>query len=150
MASPSILEQVRRNAVALISLVVAITSLGYNTWRNEATEGNRNQRWASFELLLELGELHQIVDHIYYDHDLEDKGNPRKGWAIVDLVRGVAVVVDDPIPARAHALHDAWADNWSCIARRDECARHADALLDIENAMEALRSDLVTHLQSLE
>ncbi len=150
MAAPGILEQVRRNAVALISLVIAITSLGYNTWRNEATEGNRNQRWASFELLRELGERHQIVDHIYYDRDVVDKGNPRKGWAIVDLIRGVAIVVDDPVPARANALHDAWADNWSCIARRDECRRHADALRDIENAMEALRSDLVTHLQTLE
>jgi len=35
------LEQVRRNSVALISLVVAVTSLSYNTWRNEATEHNR-------------------------------------------------------------------------------------------------------------
>jgi hypothetical protein len=26
-------EQLRRNAVALISLVIAITSLGCNTWR---------------------------------------------------------------------------------------------------------------------
>ncbi len=149
MGSPSILEQVRRNAVALISLVIAITSLGYNTWRNEVTEGNRNQRWASFELLLELGDLHQIVDHIYYDRDLEDKGNPRTGWAIVDLIRGVAVVIDDPVPARANALHDAWADNWGCIARRDGCD-HEESLREIEDAMEALRSDLVTHLQRLE
>ena len=34
MARESIREQLRRNAVALISLVIAITSLGYNTWRN--------------------------------------------------------------------------------------------------------------------
>ncbi len=149
MASPSILEQVRRNAVALISLVVAITSLGYNTWRNEASEGNRNQRWASFELLLELGELHQIVDYIYYDRDFEDKGNPRKGWAVVDMIRGISVVIDGPIPARAQALHDAWEDNWSCIVRRDDCD-HAEALAEIERSMDALRSDLVTHLQSLE
>lgn len=149
MASTSILEQVRRNAVALISLVVAITSLGYNTWRNEATEGNRNQRWASFELLLELGKLHQIVDHIYYDRDVEDKGNPRTGWAVVDLIRGIAIVIDDPIPARANALQAAWAENWSCIVRRDGCD-HEQALEEIENAMGALRSDLLTHLQSLE
>ncbi len=149
MASPSILEQIRRNAVALISLVVAVTSLGYNTWRNEASEENRNQRWASFELLLELGELHQVVDHMYYDRDLEDKGNPRKGWAVVDLIRGIAVVIDYPIPPRANALHDAWADNWSCIARRDDCD-HEEALENVENAMEALRTDLVTHLQMLE
>ncbi len=149
MASTSILEQIRRNAVALISLVVAVTSLGYDTWRNEASEGNRNQRWASFELLLELGELHQVLDHLYYDRDIENRGNPRKGWAIVDLIQGISIVIDDPIPARAQALHREWEDNWSCVARRADCD-HAEALDDIEKAMEALRSDLVTHLQMLD
>ncbi len=149
MASPSILEQVRRNAVALISLVIAITSLGYNTWRNEVTEGNRNQRWASFELLLELGEFHEVLDHLYYDRDIEDRGNPRKGWATVELIQGISVVLDDPIPARAQALHREWEDNWSCIARREGCD-HTEALRDVERAMEALRNDLVTHLQMLE
>jgi len=45
-------KQLHRNAVALISLAVAITSLGYNTWRNEVSEQNRNQRCGSFELLM--------------------------------------------------------------------------------------------------
>jgi len=31
----SLKEQIRRNSVALISLAVAVSSLGYNTWRNE-------------------------------------------------------------------------------------------------------------------
>ena len=48
----SVFEQLRRNAVALISLVVALSSLGYNTWRNEQTEANRNERQAAFEVLL--------------------------------------------------------------------------------------------------
>ena len=34
----SVLRQLRRHSVALISLVVALTSLGYNTWRNETSE----------------------------------------------------------------------------------------------------------------
>ena len=40
-------QQLRNNSVALISLVVALTSLAYNTWRNERTEHNRNIRTAS-------------------------------------------------------------------------------------------------------
>lgn len=36
----NIKEQLRRNTVAPISLVVAVTSLGYNTWRNEHSEFN--------------------------------------------------------------------------------------------------------------
>jgi hypothetical protein len=40
MRSPdlSILEQFRRNFVALVSLVIAVTSLSYTSWRNEQTE----------------------------------------------------------------------------------------------------------------
>ena len=66
-AKNSILEQLRRNTVAVISLVVAISSLSYNTWRNEATEENRNLRVAAFEILLKLGELQQVVFHSHYD-----------------------------------------------------------------------------------
>jgi len=39
------LGQLRRNIVALISLTIAISSLGYNTWRNEHTEDNRNKNF---------------------------------------------------------------------------------------------------------
>ena len=45
------IEQVRRNLGALISVFIAVSSLSYNTWRNEETEHNRNQRMASFEVL---------------------------------------------------------------------------------------------------
>ena len=44
------IEQVRRNLVALISVFIAVSSLSYNTWRNEESEHNRNQRMASFEV----------------------------------------------------------------------------------------------------
>lgn len=53
-------EQLRDNMVALISLVIALSALGYNTWRNELTERNRNIRDAGFELLAEIGSLQQI------------------------------------------------------------------------------------------
>ena len=33
-------QQLQRNAVALISLTVAISSFAYNSWRNELTEQN--------------------------------------------------------------------------------------------------------------
>lgn len=38
----SIREQLCRNTVALISLVIAVGSLGYNTWRNETTEAQQS------------------------------------------------------------------------------------------------------------
>ena len=62
----SIREQIRSNAVALISLVIALSSLGYNTWRNETTESQRNIRHASFRVLETLGSLQEVVDFRYY------------------------------------------------------------------------------------
>jgi len=55
---------------ALISLVVALGSLTYNTWRNERTEHNRNVRTAAFELLTKLAELERVVFLAQYDRDV--------------------------------------------------------------------------------
>ena len=54
-------EQLSRHSVAVVSLLVALTALGYNTWRNEQTEQNRNIRQAGFEMLLHIGELQRIT-----------------------------------------------------------------------------------------
>jgi hypothetical protein len=91
-ANNSIRQQVRRNAVALISIIIAVSSLGYNTGRNEETEDNRNQRLASFEVLLKLNELQQVIFHGHYDKDLLDKGNPRAGWTHVLTIRDLSRV----------------------------------------------------------
>ena len=45
-------DQLQRNLVAVISLLIAVSSLHYNTWRNEKTGYNRDQRLASLEVLL--------------------------------------------------------------------------------------------------
>ena len=36
----TLLQQVNKNLLAIISLIVALTALGYNTYRNELTEEN--------------------------------------------------------------------------------------------------------------
>ena len=51
MVTRTVIQQIRNNLVAIISLVVAISSLSYNTWRNELTEENRNIRFAGFEVI---------------------------------------------------------------------------------------------------
>ncbi len=56
-----LLEQIKNNLLAVISLFVAFSALGYNTWRNEQTEYNRNIRTAGFEMLLHIGELQRIT-----------------------------------------------------------------------------------------
>ncbi|GAB4126870.1 MAG: hypothetical protein Tsb0027_26240 [Wenzhouxiangellaceae bacterium] len=66
-------RQVYRHRLSLLSLLVALTSLGYNTWRNEATEDHRNIREAGFQVLLQLGELQQIVGHRHYFYSRVDQ-----------------------------------------------------------------------------
>ena len=79
MVTRTVIQQIRNNLVAIISLVVAISSLSYNTWRNELTEENRNIRVAGFETLKSLGELQTIVDFGHYEQHPE-LGSPIEGW----------------------------------------------------------------------
>ena len=139
-----ILQQVRRNAVALISLFVALSSLGYNTWRNELTEYNRNQRQSAFEILLKLGELQQVVFHSHYDRDIAGKGNPRTGWAYVLLVRDLANVLQPPMPAMTTELQATWSAHWRDLGSEQESA---DAILD---AIDSVRTETLRQLNRLE
>ena len=77
----SIGAQLRANAVALLSLVVALSSLSYSTWRNERSEENRTTRQAAFQLLTALGQMQELVYHAHYDRDAEHGGrqDPKRG-----------------------------------------------------------------------
>jgi hypothetical protein len=93
-------HQLRNNAVALISLTVALGSLGYNTWRNERTDYNRNIRTATFELLGKLSELER-QPHRRCDRRAARVGARDAAVAQVRLVPGPArAPVGVPGPAR--------------------------------------------------
>lgn len=113
-----VLQQIRRNAVAIISLLVALSSLGYNTWRNELTEHNRNIRTASFEVLKALGELQVIADHAHYDRDRE-RGNPITGWGRVTLIRDLCSVIPGQARLSASRLHATWGEHWASLGETD-------------------------------
>ena len=138
------LRQIQRHAVALISLVVALTSLGYNTWRNEVTEYNRNQRQSAFEILLKLGELQQVVFHSHYDRDIQDKGNPRTGWAYVLVIKDLARVLSPPMPAASDRLQTVWGEHWSALGAKQASA---DAILA---EIDSVREETLRQLQELE
>ena len=138
------LQQVRRNAVALISLTVALSSLGYNTWRNEESEANRNQRFAAFEILLKLGELQQIVFHSHYDQDTTDKGNPRTGWAYVLTVSDLSAVLKPPMPDITTQLQGTWSDHWSNLGTEQASA---DAILA---KIDSVRVETLNQLRMLD
>ena len=125
----SIVEQIRRNLVALISLAVAFAALSYNTWRNEVTEDNRNVRAAGFEILLNLGELQQIVFFGHYDRDAT-QGNPRAGWARVLLLQDLSTIMPPTVGAASDSLATIWADDWPGLGGDDASARRISDAID--------------------
>ena len=138
----SIKEQVRRNAVALISLAVAITSLGYNTWRNEQSEENRTQRLVAIEVLGKLADLQAVVWHHHWDKDFEDRGNLRTGWTLVLTVQDVSTVLSDDLQESTATLYETWKLNspdlddqrsaeQAIVAAIDHCRDDALALLEM-------------------
>ena len=138
------LKQIKNNSVALISLFIAISSLSYNTWRNEKTEDNRNQRHAAFEILLKINELQQVVFYHYYDNDTSNKGNPRTGWTYVLTIQDLSKVLNQPIPDSCSQLQKVWADNWQKLASDQ---KHVDQIL---SAIDRVRKDVLELLKTLE
>ena len=138
-----IIDQVRRNFVAIVSLVVAVTSLGYNTWRKESSEFNRNQRLISVEVLRNLGELQQVVYHRHWGMDAEDAGNPLTGWAIVLTIDDLASILQVPVPESANALRDAWQQNSDKLGEKDKAEKMIIEAIDaVRRDVHALLSDL--------
>ena len=136
-------QQLRDNAVALISLIVALGSLAYNTWRNERTEHNRNVRTAAFELLTKLAELERVVFLAQYDRDVAG-GSPRTGWTYVLVIRDLSAVVPAPVPAQAAQLQIVWRDNWEGLGKDDEAAVN-----HIDDAIGKVRDATLGTLRSL-
>ena len=139
----SIGEQVRRNTVALISLVVAITSLGYNTWRNEASEGNRNIRVAGMETIQELAGLQQVVFFARFQPE-DFRGDARVGWVHVLAVQDYAAVMPDQVMIAADGLVATWQSNFAALAEQDE-----QAYADIDRQIDAVKAATLAALAEL-
>jgi hypothetical protein len=125
----SVRQQFRNNTVALISLVIAVGSLGYNTWRNETTEKQRNVRHAAFRVLESLGELQEIVDTRYYYLPFEKaahrEGETRvRGFGTVTMVRDLMSLMPAPGPRTGEELHELWLAHFVELHRLDGQGAH--------------------------
>ena len=138
----SIRTQLKANAVAIVSLVVALASFSYSTWRNERSEHNRTIRQASFQLLTALGEMQQVVYYARYDRD-SARGNPRTGWVYVATISDFSMAMPEPVPTRAHELLEAWRDHWEMLGSEEA---DTDAVSD---ALERCRAAVVERLKML-
>ena len=136
-------NQMRQHSVALISLAIALSSLAYNTWRNEQTEANRNVRAAGIELLLKLGELDRVVFFSHYDKD-EVRGNPRSGWAYVLTITDLAALTSEPPVNSSADLLRGGRENWPVLGKNDASADLISAGID------QLRNDVLSVLAALD
>ena len=136
-------QQFKKNSLAIISLFVAFSALGYNTWRNEQTEENRNIRAAGFEMLLHIGQLQRISYLAHYDKDLQ-QGNPRSGWVEVLVLRDLSMLMPAQLQQQTQRLFDSWKENWQGLGE-DESAVAA-----IDNAINDLRKEVLERIKKLE
>ncbi len=136
-------QQIQNNAVAIISLVVALSALLYTAWRNEQSEWNWNVRVAGFEMLVNLAELQRIVYLNHYDGDASE-GNPRKGWVRVLLLRDLGEIMPDPLPGQTEKLLGVWQASWSGIGN-DQVA-----VGRIEQSVDETRAAVLARLSMLE
>jgi len=139
---PSLRVQLRDNLVALTSLVIALSALGYNTWRNELTERNRNIRDAGFELLGRIGSLQQIVFYAHFQPG-DARGDPRMGWAEVLTIVDLAELMPEPVGQDAKALNETWEQEVAGLGEDQDSQRR------IDHAIDDLRQSTLARLRAL-
>ena len=130
-------RQLKRHSVALISLVVALVSLGYNTWRNETSELHRNWRQAAFVLNADLNHVRQIVLYRRYFHGRED--HPMSsfqeantwitGWGKVSAIRDLSAILPQPLPELGDELHEDWSQRAGKLDDDNDSAERAEEVL---------------------
>ncbi len=154
MPANRFIEQIRRNLVALISLAIALSSLSYNTWRNEQTEQNRNVRAAGFEVLLKLGELERVVLHLGYTPE-ESTDDPRVGWGIVWNIKTFCELLPTNVASGQEHLFNTWKDHQSRLEKPEVSEnskmieeRRASATA-VSDAIDQLREAVLQSLHSL-
>ena len=107
-------DQLQRHLLAIISLVVAITALSYNTYRNELSEENRTIRFAGFELLKELNSLQLLIDYAHFDKDSVE-GNPITGWGHVMYIKDMSRLISTEVVGQADQLGEIWDEEWQAV-----------------------------------
>ncbi|HET6564632.1 MAG TPA: hypothetical protein VFG52_04400 [Xanthomonadales bacterium] len=136
----TIREQLRNNAVALLSLAIAITALGYNTWRNEKTEDQRNIRSAAFRVLETLGELREVVDDRYYYQPFRtgmgmESALRIRGYGRAAMTRDLMNLMPPPAPATGQELHAAWIKHFNVLDELGSDGKHSARATESEQAI---------------
>lgn len=155
----NIRQQIHRNAVALISLVIAVSSLGYNSWRNETSEAQRNIRHASFRVLESLGELQEVADYRFYylpyEDSSENEGDLRvRGFGSVAMIRDLMNLMPPPAPEAGRDLHEVWSSSVNVLDELNAEGQHTEQATqmeqDLTRTINETRMAVVKVLKNLE
>jgi hypothetical protein len=155
----TIRQQIHNNAVALISLLVAVSALAYNTWRNETSEEQRNVRHAAFRVLENLGELQQVVDYRYYylpfDENEDREGELRiRGFGNAAMIHDLMMLMPEPAPTAGDKLHVLWLEHFARLDDLDSTGQHtgaaASAEQDLTRAIRSARKAVLEVLHDLQ
>jgi hypothetical protein len=143
MAKINIIQQLKTNLVAIISLLTALGGLSYNTWRDHRNEVNENMRNAAFEVLKNLGELQTVVNYAHYQSDRE-RGSPIEGWKYVLLVRDLSHLLPQSNMQQSAALFTVWQQEWEQLASSPQSEQRisvhiANTRADVLNTLQALQ-----------
>ncbi|GGC79935.1 hypothetical protein [Undibacterium terreum] len=139
--SNSFLQQVRRNHLALLSLLVALSALFYNTWRNESTEANRNVRAAEFEMLKSLAELQQVIDYAHFRMD-KQRGDPTRALTLILQINDLGTLTPPAVKTASENLLAAWRKNGDKVMDSlDAASAMSEEVLNTRRTvLESLRS----------
>jgi hypothetical protein len=140
MEKNGLMRQIHHDLLAIVSLVIAIIALSYNTWRDEASEQHRNIRAAEFEMLKELSELQEIIDYAYLRQDAQH-GDLGKGLSHVLFICDLATLTPEPVNKSAQSLQQAWNhDNEKLMTSKEAGAELSEQVLITRRAvLESLR-----------
>lgn len=116
--SNQIMNQVRINLLSIISVIIAIIALSYNTWRDELTERNRTYRAAGFEVLKNLGELQLLANTVFYQPD-NKMVDIMMGWGHIALISDISRLLPKPVPETVDNLVETWKTSWSDIQKNE-------------------------------
>jgi hypothetical protein len=137
-------ERINLYQIAVIfSVLFTLIGFSYNVWRMEVSEKNNNIRTASFEILINLSSLEQLVYAAHYDDDIKE-GSPRKGWVIVGLIDDLSVLTNEEVKSKTSKLDNVWSVNWEKMPTSQR------SVAQIVEGIDSVRYEIKILLNSLE
>lgn len=112
-------QQLKQNLLAILSILIAVSALGYNSWRNEQSEDNRNYRAAGFEIMKESAQLQYLIDRITYvesDSDVKKDNDPIVGWVTVNQIVSLSQLMMPEIKNKADRLKLVWTEHYENLS----------------------------------